>query len=118
MTLMKAAVLYGKGDLRVSDIPKASIESNGVLVKVNAVGVCGSDIHAYKHKLGSVEAPGLPVNDGILLGHEFAGEVVEVGVNVSPGSINVGDSVVGFGGGPTPNTAIVMNNQYSLFRII
>lgn len=99
MTLMKAAILYGESDLRVSDIPKATTEKNGVLVRVNAVGVCGSDVHAYKHKLGSVQAPGLIVDGGILLGHEFSGEVVEVGADVSSGALNIGDRVVGFGVG-------------------
>ena len=97
MSLMKAAVLYGECDLRVDDVPKAVAGKSGVLVRVKAVGVCGSDVHAYKHKLGSVQAPGLPINGGILLGHEFAGEVVELGDDVNPSSVKIGDRVVGFG---------------------
>jgi len=91
---MKAAVLYGDRDLRIADIPKPQVPDNGVLVKVAGVGVCGTDLHTYK--LGMFKEMALPQKDGsILFGHEFAGEVVEIGRDVRIGDIRVGDRVVG-----------------------
>ena len=82
---MKAAVLYGKGDLRYEDYQDPQIAAGEVIVKVKATGICGSDVPR--------------VNDGtahyfpIILGHEFSGEVVEVGEGVS--SVKCGDRVAG-----------------------
>ena len=45
---MKAAVLHGAYDIRIEDIPKPIVEPNGILVKVKACGICGSDLHYYK----------------------------------------------------------------------
>jgi threonine dehydrogenase-like Zn-dependent dehydrogenase len=94
MGTMKAAVLYGDRDLRIVDIPKPQAPDNGVLVKVAGVGVCGTDLHTYK--LGMFKEMALPQEDGsILFGHEFAGDVVEIGKNAQVGDIRVGDRVVG-----------------------
>ncbi len=94
MGTMKAAVLYGDRDLRIVDIPKPQAPDNGVLVKIAGVGVCGTDLHTYK--LGMFKEMSLPQKDGsILFGHEFAGDVVEIGDNAQVGNIRVGDRVVG-----------------------
>ena len=45
---MKAAVWYGGKDIRIEDMPKPKIRNNEVLVKVQAVGICGSELHAYE----------------------------------------------------------------------
>ena len=45
---MKAAVLHGAYDIRIEDIPKPMVEPNGILVKIKACGICGSDLHYYK----------------------------------------------------------------------
>ncbi|MGE5613735.1 MAG: galactitol-1-phosphate 5-dehydrogenase [Bacillota bacterium] len=82
---MKAAVLYGKGDLRYEEYPDPHAGAGEVVVKVRATGICGSDIPR--------------VNDGkahyfpIILGHEFSGEIVETGEGVS--SVKCGDRVAG-----------------------
>ena len=85
---MKAAVFYGAKDFRVEDIAKPRIEPTDVLVRVKACGICGSDLHAYKEGIFS--------RPGFVMGHEMAGEVVEVGSRVK--GIAVGDRVVPLGG--------------------
>jgi len=75
---VRAAVLYGPRDLRIEDRPTPSPGPDEALVRVRAVGVCGSDVHYYAHgRMGShvVEAP-------LVLGHECAGEVEAVGERV------------------------------------
>ncbi|NIA21280.1 MAG: alcohol dehydrogenase catalytic domain-containing protein [Anaerolineaceae bacterium] len=75
---MKAAVLYEKRDMRVEQRPKPKPQGSQVLIRVRAVGVCGSDVHYWTEMcIGDqvVKAP-QPV------GHEFAGQVAEVGPEV------------------------------------
>jgi 2-desacetyl-2-hydroxyethyl bacteriochlorophyllide A dehydrogenase len=90
---MKAAVLYNPHDLRVVDVPKPAVDPRGVLIKVNTVGVCGTDLHTYK--LGMFEEMCLPTAEGLLFGHEFAGEVAAIGADAEVRDIQVGDRVVG-----------------------
>jgi len=72
---MKAAVFKGKESVVIQDgFEKPSIESDEVLIKVKKVGICGSDV-------GSYEAGGPYLPDKII-GHEFAGDIVEVGEKV------------------------------------
>ncbi|MEK5039835.1 galactitol-1-phosphate 5-dehydrogenase [Sporosarcina sp. FSL K6-3457] len=83
---MKALKLYGVQDLRSEDADKPVIaHEQDVIVKVKAVGICGSDISRF-NKLG-------PYIEGMIFGHEFAGEVAEVGSGVE--GIKVGDRVAG-----------------------
>jgi len=79
--MMKAAVFYGPRDLRVEDVEKPQIQDNEILIKVKACGICGSDLHLYKLNLFS---PMLirPLKKGGIPGHEFSGEIVEVGSKV------------------------------------
>lgn len=85
---MKAAVFYGARDFRVEEIEKPAIEPTDVLIRVKACGICGSDLHAYKEGIFS--------RPGFVMGHEIAGEVVEVGRQVK--GVAVGDRVVPLGG--------------------
>lgn len=71
---MKAVRMYGPRDLRVEEVPVPRIARDEVLVRVMAVGVCGSDI-PRANKYGAHISP-------IILGHEFAGVVVETGSGV------------------------------------
>lgn len=83
---MKAAVLYGKEDIRLEDVPDLVLDDYlNVLVKVKAAGICGTDIHFYEW-LYPDRVPKFAV-----LGHEFAGEVVAVGPGVT--NVKVGDRV-------------------------
>lgn len=70
---MKAAVYYDIGDFRYEDMPVPEIADDEVLIKMRACGLCGTDVHKAIKK--TVKVP-------IVLGHEVAGDIVEVGKNV------------------------------------
>ena len=79
-------MVTGPGETRVVDVPKPELGPNDVLVKMRACGICGSD--AFYISIG-----GIPPRQGQTpLGHEPAGEVVEVGGDVI--GVSVGDHVV------------------------
>ncbi|MDR1600120.1 MAG: galactitol-1-phosphate 5-dehydrogenase [Oscillospiraceae bacterium] len=82
---MKAAVLCGNGDIRCEDMPKPVRGAGEVLVRVKACGVCGSDVPRVLYN----GAHGYP----IVLGHEFAGVVEEVGEDVT--RVKAGQRVAG-----------------------
>jgi len=78
MSAMKAAVLHRPGEIRLEQRQVPEPGPGEVLVRVRAVGVCGSDVHYYKEgRIGRrvVEKP-------LILGHESAGEVVALGSGV------------------------------------
>lgn len=89
---MKAQVFYEAEKMKMEDIPIPEVSPIDVLVKVKRVGICGSDI-SYYYGLSPV---GTPTGKGpIVLGHEFTGEVVEVGnVPKMLGLFQEGDRVV------------------------
>lgn len=93
---MKAACYHGPLDLSCEHVAKPECASNNVMVKVAACGICGSDLHFYKLGLFS-EVLGRPTEKGLIPGHEFGGEVVEVGDQVK--GIAVGDRVTGIAAG-------------------
>lgn len=90
---MKAAVFHGPGDVRFEEVARPELEEGDVLIRVRACGICGSDLHTYRH--GLFPDLGTPVASGRILGHEFAGEVAETGGEV-PG-VQPGDRVVTVG---------------------
>ena len=72
---MKSAVLHAKRDMRLEDRPKPKPRGTQVLIRVRAVGVCGSDVHYFNdlcigHQVVKTPQP---------VGHEFSGEAVEIG---------------------------------------
>jgi threonine dehydrogenase-like Zn-dependent dehydrogenase len=70
---MKALCWHGKEDIRCDDVPDPRIEDDrDAIVKVTACAICGSDLHLYNGFM-----PGMKSGD--IMGHEFMGEVVEVG---------------------------------------
>lgn len=83
---MQAAVLRGVGDLRLETLPDPRPASDEVLIRVRAAGVCGTDLHMW---LGTNNEGAFP----FIPGHEWMGEIVEVGSGVQ--SFQVGDRVVG-----------------------
>ncbi len=93
---MKAAVFHGPRDIRFEEIERPVLETGEILLKVHACGICGSDLHTYRH--GLFMQLGKPIESGRVLGHEFSGEVIEINGEV-PG-VNIGDRVttVGMGG--------------------
>lgn len=83
----EAAVLMAPGEVRLETRESPTVASDEVMVRVEAVGICGSDVHYYREgRIGAyvVEQP-------LILGHESSGTVVAVGEAVS--SLNVGDRV-------------------------
>jgi threonine dehydrogenase-like Zn-dependent dehydrogenase len=83
---MKAAVVKGKRRLAYEEVPMPSVEPGELLLKMRYCSICGSDLEY----IDSVK-PGDPVQEGGILGHEFAAEVAEVGKGVEGWS--VGDRV-------------------------
>ncbi len=94
--MMKAARWYKAHDIRIDDIEEPQVSAGKVKIKVAWTGICGSDLHEYlagpifvpvdqPHKISHDIAP-------IVMGHEFSGEVVEVGAGVS--KFKAGDRVV------------------------
>lgn len=73
---MKAARLYGPMDIRIDELVAPSVLTRGdVLIRVRAVGICGSDLHMYSDgRIGDIQ-----FTSPLVLGHEFMGEVVAVG---------------------------------------
>jgi len=70
---MKAVCFYGKEDLRVDRVPDPQIVNpRDAIVKITASAICGSDLHIYDGYIPTMQR-------GDILGHEFMGEVVEVG---------------------------------------
>jgi (R,R)-butanediol dehydrogenase/meso-butanediol dehydrogenase/diacetyl reductase len=83
---MKAAIFDGVGiPLRLSDLQVPEPAADEVLLRVAACGICGSDLHITEDPLT------FGVGQGVVLGHEFAGEVVSVGAGVS--EFKTGDRV-------------------------
>lgn len=80
---MKAAFLNKKLEVYVDEIELPKLDADQVLVNVRAVGVCGSDVHYYKH--GSIGP--FVVESPIILGHELSGVITAVGQDVDPSRI-------------------------------
>ena len=72
---MQAAVFRGPGKLAVEELPYPELPPDGLILKVEAVGICGSDLRAYEHGLRFER-------EWQVLGHEIAGVVAEVGRDV------------------------------------
>jgi L-iditol 2-dehydrogenase len=80
---MRASVLVGTKDLTIENRKLPEYASDEVLIKIAAVGVCGSDVHYYRHgRIGDfvVDAP-------LVLGHEVSGTIVDVGEDVDPARV-------------------------------
>lgn len=84
---MKAARMFGIRDVRVVDSPVPELAPGEVLLRVRAVAICASDLHMYEEGHSSGVYPSGP----IILGHEFSGEVAQLGEGVTDWQI--GDRV-------------------------
>ena len=83
---MKALCWHGKRDVRVERVPEPKIiNPSDAIIRVTSTAICGSDLHLYNGFIPTLK-------EGDILGHEFMGEVVDVGRNVK--KLKVGDRVV------------------------
>ncbi len=83
---MRANCWYGKHDMRVENVPDPEIlNPRDAIVKITSTAICGSDLHLYNGFIPTMEK-------GDIVGHEFMGEVVEVGPNVK--NLQKGDRIV------------------------
>ena len=83
---MRATSWYGKHDVRVEHVPDPQILNQGdAIVMISSTAICGSDLHMYNNFVPTMKK-------GDILGHEFMGEVVEVGREVK--NLKIGDRVV------------------------
>lgn len=83
---MRALTWQGKRDVRVKDVPEPQIKNpRDAIVRVTSTAICGSDLHLYDGVIPTLEPDDV-------LGHEFMGEVVEVGSGVS--NLAAGDRVL------------------------
>jgi threonine dehydrogenase-like Zn-dependent dehydrogenase len=83
---MKAVCWYGKHDVRVEEVAEPKlINPRDALIKITTTCICGSDLHLYDGMMPAMQK-------GDILGHEFMGEVVEVGRDVA--NLGVGDRVI------------------------
>ncbi len=85
---MKALYLLEKDKFEMRDIPIPKPKDHEVLIRVKSCGICGSDVHYWEYgKIGD-----FVVTEPLILGHEFSGEIVECGKDVT--GLKVGDLVV------------------------
>ena len=83
---MKANCWYGKHDMRVVDVPDPKIlNPRDAIIRITSTAICGSDLHLYDGFIPTMEK-------GDIIGHEFMGEVVELGAGVK--NLQVGDRIV------------------------
>ncbi len=80
---MRAAVLHSPGDIRLESVPEPKASAGHVVIRVAAVGVCGSDLPRMLSK-GAHRMP-------LICGHEFSGHIVEIGPDVE--GFKIGDLV-------------------------
>ncbi len=105
---MKVALMPEPGEMEIVERNVPEINENEVLVKIEHVGLCGSDVHYYEHgRIGD-----FVVEDPIVLGHESAGKVVKTGENVK--DLKEGDLVSLEPGIPCGKCEYCKSGKYNL----
>jgi threonine dehydrogenase-like Zn-dependent dehydrogenase len=85
---MKAVCWMGKEKMQVHDVPDPKIlNPRDAIVRITSTCICGSDLHLYDGFIPTME-------QGDIMGHEFMGEIVEVGPGINKDKLKVGDRVV------------------------
>lgn len=102
---MKAAQFYGGKDIRVETVPDPIPENEQVLVKVDAAGICGSDLHGYHHQPDKPQTPRIG-------GHELTGHIIDIGKDVS--DYKSGDRVAVEPISPCNNCPECYNGYYNI----
>src|SRR5665213_4418284 len=104
---MKAAVLYGKEDIRIERLPIPTAGAGEIVVRVYAALTCGTDLKVYRRgyhaKMLRLPTP---------FGHELAGTIAEVGTGVS--EFHVGDRVVALNSAPCGECFFCQRGQENL----
>src|SRR3712207_5285301 len=77
---MKAIVWNGPEEMAIEEVPEPTLEPGTVIVRPQAVGICGSEVEGYLGKMGNRVPP-------LVMGHEFAGTVTGVGEDVDEGLV-------------------------------
>ena len=80
---MRAIVFTGKGKYSLEEVPIPSLGSKDILIRVDVCGICGTDVHIYEGTF--------PANFPVIIGHEFAGIVEDIGEKVK--NFKIGDRV-------------------------
>jgi len=107
---MKAAVIHKAGDVRIETVEVPKPGPGEVLVAMKAVGVCGSDVHYYKAgRIGDYA-----VKEPMILGHECAGEIVELGEGVD--NVKIGERVAVEPGATCGRCEFCKSGRYNLCR--
>jgi len=113
---MKAAAFIGKKNIQLVDVEDAKACDDGVLIKVHACGICGSDIHVYNSDLLTEDSTKI-IGDYRIIGHEFTGEIIEIGKDVQ--GFKVGDRVASVHnkGGMAEYVEIPKDRLKNLFKL-
>lgn len=101
---MKAAVLYEGKSIEVRELEEYNCKENEVKIRVKSCGICGSDIHKMQTRW-KYEYPAV-------MGHEFVGEIVEIGSNVE--NYKIGDRVVAIPFIPCDKCIYCKSGNYSM----
>jgi threonine dehydrogenase-like Zn-dependent dehydrogenase len=108
---MKAACYQGIKDITCEEVGKPEIsEPLDIIIKVKACGICGSDLHSYN--LGLFPMISIETPKGRIPGHEFSGDVVEVGEGVE--GIEIGDRLTGLAMGGMAEYVRIQNSVLGL----
>lgn len=92
---MKALVAHAPGDYRLEEVPIPKAKEGEIVIKVEACGICAGDLKAYHGAPSFWGGEGNPsyIKAPMIPGHEFIGNIVEMGSNVK-GEFNIGDRVI------------------------
>jgi L-iditol 2-dehydrogenase len=105
---MRAAILKKAKQIEVQEVARPQIKNEEVLIRVKAVGVCGSDAHFYRDG----RLAGWIVKEPLILGHECAGEIAQAGRSVE--EFQVGDRVIVEPGVPCRRCEWCKRGEYNL----
>jgi (R,R)-butanediol dehydrogenase/meso-butanediol dehydrogenase/diacetyl reductase len=100
---LKAAVFRGVRKIEITNVPDPKPETGEVLIRVKYCGICGSDVGSYK--TGTYE-------EGLIIGHEFSGEIASLGQGVT--GWEIGDRVIANGVRPCGSCYFCRHNRPSL----
>jgi threonine dehydrogenase-like Zn-dependent dehydrogenase len=113
---MKAAAFFAKKDIKLVDVSKPKVKEDGVLIQMKTCGICGSDIHVFNTDLLTEDSTKI-IDNYRIIGHEFTGEIIEVGKDVK--EFKVGDRVVSVHnkGGMAEYVEVSGERLKNLFRV-